>query len=205
MAVLSKSWFPPVLLAMVVQCVPAQTVDCKSANTRVAQLICARPWLLDIDRQLAGTYAKALTAATASGKAAPLQRDQAEWLKTRDACPTAECVLRVENERISYLEKGGARSSPAPAPPRTAASPASGKIQPMPLFGGQIGVRSSQKGKESATLGFNGIDPSGKVQDSLLAVSPNAAQVAMVGGMDARVGSRQELAAFLREGGLHAR
>jgi hypothetical protein len=77
--------------------------------------------------------------------------------------------------------------------------------QPKPLFDGQIGARSSQKSKESATLGFNGIDPSGKVQQSVIGASPTAANVAQVRNLDAMRPRAYELAAFLREGGLKTR
>lgn len=77
--------------------------------------------------------------------------------------------------------------------------------QPQPLFGGQIGVKSSQKTKETASLGFNGIDPSGKVGQSMLSASPNATSAAQVKNMDATRPSPVELAAFLREGGLKTR
>ncbi len=79
------------------------------------------------------------------------------------------------------------------------------KNEPAPLFGGQIGVRSSQKTKESASLGFNGIDPSGKVQQSVLSASPSGANVAQVRNLDATRPTPVELAAFIREGGLKAR
>jgi hypothetical protein len=77
--------------------------------------------------------------------------------------------------------------------------------QPKPLFDGQIGARSSQKSKESATLGFNGIDPSGKVQQSVIGASPSATNVAQVRNLDATRPTRYELAAFIREGGLKTR
>jgi hypothetical protein len=77
--------------------------------------------------------------------------------------------------------------------------------QPKPLFDGQIGARSSQKSKESATLGFNGIDPSGKVAQSVMGASPSATNVAQVRNLDATCPSRYELGAFLREGGLKNR
>lgn len=79
------------------------------------------------------------------------------------------------------------------------------KKEPAPLFNGQIGVRSSQKTKESATLGFNGIDPSGKVQQSVLSASPKSTDVAQVRNLDATRPARFELAAFIREGGLKTR
>ena len=79
------------------------------------------------------------------------------------------------------------------------------KKEPAPLFGGQIGVRSSQKTKESATLGFNGIDPSGKVDKRMLAASPGATDAAKVRNMDTSRPTRTELAAFLKEGELKTR
>src|SRR5258705_4823365 len=79
------------------------------------------------------------------------------------------------------------------------------KNEPAPLFGGQIGVRSSQKTKESATLGFNGIDPSGKVDKKMLAANPGAKDAAKIRNMDTSRPSRAELAGFLKEGEVKAR
>ena len=79
------------------------------------------------------------------------------------------------------------------------------KKEPAPLFGGQIGTRSSKTTKESATLGFNGIDPSGKVDKKMLAASPTALDAAKVRNMDTSRPARTEVAAFLREGGLRTK
>ena len=79
------------------------------------------------------------------------------------------------------------------------------QVQPAPLFGGQIGTRSSQKTKESATLGFNGIDPSGKVEKRMLGASPAAKDLAQVQNMDSAHPSRTELTAFLKQGGLKSK
>jgi hypothetical protein len=79
------------------------------------------------------------------------------------------------------------------------------KKEPAPLFGGQIGVRSSQKSKESATLGFNGIDPSGKVDKRMLSASAGAKDTAKVRNMDTSRPTRTELAVFLRAGELKTR
>jgi hypothetical protein len=73
---------------------------------------------------------------------------------------------------------------------------------PAPLFGGQLGVRSSKSTKESATLGFNGIDPSGKVEKRMLGASPRPQDIERVRAMDASHPTRTELAVFLKEGGL---
>jgi len=92
-----------------------------------------------------------------------------------------------------------AKGKPAPAPKPPPPS------QPAPLFNGQLGVRSSQKSKESATMGFNGIDPSGKVERKMLAANPTAANVAQVQGMSALRPDPAVLSAFLKSGGLKAK
>ncbi|MEO7653118.1 MAG: hypothetical protein ABIZ80_21885 [Bryobacteraceae bacterium] len=74
--------------------------------------------------------------------------------------------------------------------------------EPAPLFGGKLGGRSSQKTKESATLGFNGIDPSGKVDRRMLAAAPGAKEQQLVATLSANRPTAAELAAFIAEGGL---
>ncbi len=76
------------------------------------------------------------------------------------------------------------------------------KEEPAPLFGGKLGIRSSQSKKESATLGFNGIDPSGKVDAKMLATHASAADQAKVKQLTDGRPKPAELAAFLQEGGL---
>ena len=94
---------------------------------------------------------------------------------------------------------GGA---PLPANP-PAGNPPAGGDKPTPLFGGSIGLKSSRQTKDSATLGFNGVDPNGQVQKSFLtaAVTPvdamKAQQVAQLKSDAA------ELSQFLQDGGLN--
>jgi hypothetical protein len=76
---------------------------------------------------------------------------------------------------------------------------------PAPLFGGQIGTKSSKSTKESATLGFNGIDPSGKVDKKMLGVTPGAKDVAQVRNMDSAHPTRAELTSFVKQGGLKSK
>ena len=52
------------------------------------------------------------------------------------------------------------------------------------------------------TLGFNGIDPSGKVDQKMLATTATAADQAKVKQLSSGRPQAAELAAFLREGGL---
>jgi hypothetical protein len=73
------------------------------------------------------------------------------------------------------------------------------------LFGGQIGTKSSKSTKESATLGFNGIDPSGKVDKRMLGATPGAKEIAQVRNMDSMHPTRTELTAFLKQGGLKSK
>jgi hypothetical protein len=70
------------------------------------------------------------------------------------------------------------------------------------LFKAPLGIRSSEKTKESATLGFNGIDPSGKVDQQMMATSPNDSDRAKVKSMTDQRPSPSDLSAFLNEGGL---
>ena len=81
--------------------------------------------------------------------------------------------------------------------------PPAEKKEPAPLFGGQLGIRSSQKTKESATLGFNGIDPSGKVDQKMLATSAGSKDQQAVKKMTENRPAQAELIAFLKEGGLN--
>jgi len=76
------------------------------------------------------------------------------------------------------------------------------KQAPQPLFDGKIPVRSSQSTKESATLGFNGIDPSGKVNQRMLAANPRPGDVAQVQNLEQLRPTHAELSAFTKEGGL---
>jgi hypothetical protein len=79
------------------------------------------------------------------------------------------------------------------------------KDEPAPLFGGRLGTRSSQKNKESATLGFNGIDPSGKVDQKMLAASATSEHEAKVKKMAEQSPGPADLQAFILEGGLKKR
>ena len=76
------------------------------------------------------------------------------------------------------------------------------KEEPAPLFGGKLGTRSSQKTKESATLGFNGIDPSGKVDQQMLAASATTEHQAKVKKLSELAPTPADLDAFIKEGGL---
>ena len=109
-------------------------------------------------------------------------------------------------------KKGNSQDAPAnqnsqasTAPPNTppANNPPPPGDKPTPLFGGTIGLKSSRQTKDSATLGFNGVDPNGQVQKAMLtaAATPvdamKAQQVAQIAVPPA------DLAQFLQDGGLN--
>ena len=79
------------------------------------------------------------------------------------------------------------------------------KKEPAPLFGGKMGIKSSSGAKETASLGFNGIDPSGKVDAKMLATSPAAADEAKVKQLAAMLPAPATLADFLKQGALNAK
>ena len=79
------------------------------------------------------------------------------------------------------------------------------KKEPAPLFGGKLGIKSSSNTKETATMGFNGIDPSGKVDAKMLAATPSAEHEAKAKQLAAMMPNAVDLAAFLREGGLKSK
>jgi hypothetical protein len=76
---------------------------------------------------------------------------------------------------------------------------------PKPLFGGKIPARSSQSTKESASLGFNGIDPSGKVSKKMMATNPKPGDAEKVRDMDAKRPTPTQVAAFTKQGGLKSK
>jgi len=118
-----------------------------------------------------------------------------------------QCVMKSRILLLTALVVLAPDAAPQQQPAQTTTQ---GKQQPpppdpAPLFGGQIGTRSSQSKKESATLGFNGIDPSGKVEKKMLGASPKAKDVEQVRNMDAMRPSRADLVAFLKQGGLKSK
>jgi hypothetical protein len=79
------------------------------------------------------------------------------------------------------------------------------KQDSQPLFKKKLGVKSSSTTKESTTLGFNGIDPSGKVDQKMMATTPTAADQEKAKQMSANQPSAADLKAFLQQGGLNAK
>ena len=83
--------------------------------------------------------------------------------------------------------------------------PSDQKQDSAPLFKNKLSYKSSKTSKESTTLGFNGIDPSGKVDQKMLATTPGAADQQNVKKMSDNRPAPADLRAFLAEGGLNAK
>ena len=75
--------------------------------------------------------------------------------------------------------------------------------KPTPLFGGSIGLKSSRQTKDSATLGFNGVDPNGQVQKAMLSASVSPADAMKAQQLAQTTVAPADLAQFLQDGGLN--
>ncbi len=90
---------------------------------------------------------------------------------------------------------------PANNPPPSGNQPSGDK--PTPLFGGSIGLKSSRQTKDSATLGFNGVNPDGTVQKAMLAAAVTPAAVIDTQKVAQITVTPADLVQFLQDGGLN--
>ena len=88
---------------------------------------------------------------------------------------------------------------------KEAPQPSDQKQDSSPLFKTKLGYRSSKTTKESTTLGFNGIDPSGKVDQKMLATTPGAKDQESVKKMSDTRPTAADLKTFVQEGGLNTK
>jgi hypothetical protein len=85
-----------------------------------------------------------------------------------------------------------------------ATPPPSSDQSSTPLFTQKISAKSgSAASKDSATLGFNGIDPSGKVDQKMLATEPTDKDREQVKKMSEEMPKEPRLKQFLTVGGLN--
>jgi hypothetical protein len=98
-----------------------------------------------------------------------------------------------------------AKDSPPPGGTSTANAPAngSGAEKPAPLFGGSLNIKTSRQTKDTATLGFNGVDDNGQVQKTFLASTATGDDTAKVQKLTAYAVSKAELDEFIQQGGLN--
>ena len=80
--------------------VPMPSYDCTRVHTEAERAICGSPALAAFDRSVAAAYERA----GSTGDAVALKSEQADWLKTRDACgKDGECLTRTMRERVEEL------------------------------------------------------------------------------------------------------
>jgi uncharacterized protein len=78
----------------------AASFDCKKAASRVEQMICKDVDLNSYDSQLQGAYQGALDRSNHRERVTQEQRD---WMKQRDACADAKCMIAAYQQRIAAL------------------------------------------------------------------------------------------------------
>jgi len=119
----------------------------------------------------------------------PLDRDKIDEVRLR--------VLWILG--ISCLALAQQQQTQQPPPP-----PPSSDQSSTPLFTQKISAKSgSAASKDSATLGFNGIDPSGKVDQKMLATEPTDKDREQVKKMSEEMPKEPRLKQFLTVGGLN--
>lgn len=87
-------------------------------------------------------------------------------------------------------------ASPTPTPPPPTAN------KPKPLFGGSLNLKSSRQSKDATTLGFNGLDPNGQVEKSLLQANPTPQDTAEAQQLAAYQVNAARLDSFIKSGNL---
>lgn len=103
-------------------------------------------------------------------------------------------------------QTGQAGTPPANTPPPNNPPPAGNQPsgdKPTPLFGGTIGLKSSRQTKDSATLGFNGVDPNGQVQKAMLTAAATPLDAMKAQQVAQTTVTPADLAQFLQDGGLN--
>ncbi|RQQ52257.1 lysozyme inhibitor LprI family protein [Burkholderia stagnalis] len=74
--------------------------DCGKAVSKIEKLICSTPETADADRRLKAAYS---AARSKTNDPVGLKDDQRQWLKERNACDDAACLLNVTQVRIQRL------------------------------------------------------------------------------------------------------
>jgi hypothetical protein len=99
---------------------------------------------------------------------------------------------------LALAQQSGQKKDATPPPDQ--------KQDSAPLFKSRLGYKSSSKNtKDSTTLGFNGIDPSGKVDQKMMATSTQTADQEKVKNMTENRPTAADLKSFLQEGGLNSK
>jgi uncharacterized protein len=75
--------------------------NCAKASSKVEKMICADPTLSSADSVNADMYKEALqTTDNPNG----VKQEQRQWLKSRNACQTADCIAKAYDTRYNQLQ-----------------------------------------------------------------------------------------------------
>lgn len=89
------------LVWLVLSCtVHAASFDCAKAQTRVEKLICSDAELSKLDDDLTAAYTTALKS---DDKVTSIRQTQRQWLKDRNSCTDANCLIGAYAERLAAL------------------------------------------------------------------------------------------------------
>jgi hypothetical protein len=107
----------------------------------------------------------------------------------------------AKKKKKSDKDASGANSSGANSGAAPAAKPAGDK--PQPLFGGSLNLKSSRQSKDTATLGFNGLDPNGQVQKAALNSPAGAGDTVKAEQVAQYSVAQAEMSTFIEDGKLN--
>jgi len=111
-----------------------------------------------------------------------------------------------QSQTDTQQKKGQTTAGKDTSPPGATSSanaPGSGAEKPAPLFGGSLNIKTSRQTKDTATLGFNGVDDNGQVQKTFLAATATGDDTAKVQKLATYAVSTAELDEFIQQGGLN--
>jgi hypothetical protein len=124
------------------------------------------------------------------------------WFSTHSSAPQQSQQSQQDQDKEKKKDKGVAGDSQPAKNSNSNDAPKSGD-KPAPLFGGSLNVKSSRQSKDSATLGFNGVDDNGQVQKIFLSANASGADVSAVQKMASTTVNSADLDEFIQQGGLN--
>lgn len=86
----------------------AASFDCSKAGTTVEKMICADEQVSKLDSDLSSAYKGALEKTESKDR---LKQEQLKWLKERNQCATADCLVGVYKARVGILNVASQNSA----------------------------------------------------------------------------------------------
>ncbi|MFM0390783.1 lysozyme inhibitor LprI family protein [Paraburkholderia phytofirmans] len=75
--------------------------NCAKASSQVEKMICADPTLSAADSVNADLYREVLQASDSQNQ---VKQQQRQWLRTRNACQTVDCIAKAYDTRYNQLQ-----------------------------------------------------------------------------------------------------